>query len=89
MISSQTLIKILNQHDPMKLLSMGAPKDEYKTEVEYILDEINHRQNDIFTLKLVTLLVWEVFTNQFDKYAGPPDNYQSIAEEILDYLQEE
>lgn len=30
--------EVINRHDPMGLLAMGAPKDEYKSEIEAILE---------------------------------------------------
>lgn len=38
---------IINRHDPMGLLAMGASKDEYKLEIEAILERRNQCNMDL------------------------------------------
>lgn len=39
--------EVINRHDPMGLLAMGASKDEYKSEIEAILERRNQCNMDL------------------------------------------
>lgn len=52
---------IINNHDPINLLSMGAPKDEYDPEVKSILSRLRVSQSK----KEVERVVLEEFTRMF------------------------
>jgi len=56
------LMKIINKHDPMGFISMGAPKDEYDLEVKTIIVKLYRAK----TILEVQKLVEAEFLNWFD-----------------------
>ena len=73
------LTAILAKHDPIGLIKMGAPPDEYKYEARLILpllaiDNVNIAQE-----------ARRVFSSQFDtavSRTGPRETYEAIAQDI-------
>ncbi len=70
---------VVNKYDPIRLLRMGAPTDEYDLEIQQILpllstvgsaSEFHDKVHDIFV---------RMFT---DKVAGPKDHYSQLSEEL-------
>jgi hypothetical protein len=78
----QLLKKIINKSDPIGLLDMGTPKDEYESEIRQIaagLDKCNN-END------VTELVYGIFVKMFDEeIAGDKGKYKQIAKIIIKF----
>ena len=69
----------LNRADPIGLLSMGAPKDEYDPEVGTILLRLRH----VSSADDVQRVLHEEFTRWFGAdIAGVPHVYRGAAEEI-------
>jgi hypothetical protein len=77
--------QILVRHDPIGLIKMGAPQDEYDSEAQMICE----RTTKHFSREKIHQIIHEVFVHQFDdgkkglkSIAGPYDNYKAIALEI-------
>lgn len=75
--------KEITEADPIGLISMGAPKDEYDTEVKEIIARID-------TCKSTTdlqELIYGIFVKMFDeKIAGRRETYQNLAGRIFSSL---
>lgn len=54
---------ILVKHDPVKLINMGAPTDEYSSEAQMIWERTTRH----FSQKKIHEIIYEVFINQFGK----------------------
>lgn len=77
--------KILVEHDPVKLIKMGAPLDEYDHEALLIYERIN-RYNSVEKMQQI---IYDVFVAQFGdkrrtaiKTIGPFENYKEIAVKV-------
>lgn len=68
---------ILRSYDPIGLIAVGAPDDEYREEARLIA---NLNINDP---KILAEEIYKIFVHQFDEEsAGGRVNYSKIAEEI-------
>ena len=73
----------IDQADPIHLLEIGAPDDEYEPEIREIASRIGEGTN----LEKVQLLLQEVFAKWFDEcIAGPKELYRAPAEVIWNGL---
>lgn len=71
--------KIMNKYDPIHLLQMGCPKDEYNPEIQEI---IKHKKK-VKNSKEMHNLVYNTFVKMFDKkIAGPKKNCQHLSREL-------
>lgn len=76
--------KEINRIDPVGLLSMGAPKDEYNPEVEEIVKKIGVAKSE----KEVEELVYKTFVKMFgSRIAGVREKYSNLATNISRRLQ--
>ena len=75
-----SLIKsIIDQADPIDLLSAGAPDDEYDAEAKQIVDVLNICSSK----EEVQKKIHEIFIDMFDsEIAGAVDRYENIANEV-------
>ncbi len=74
------LKKIVNKYDPIDLIKIGCPEDEYDPEIERILPLLSKIKNKKELLDKVYL----VFVKMFDKsIAGPKNKYKKISEELF------
>ena len=90
----QDIEQILRDHDPVRLLSIGAPKDEYDHEALMIYERINR----YCSAEKIQLIVFEVFVTQFgtgedmvesaERIIGKIELYQKLAEEIKQVIGE-
>lgn len=70
---------VLRRHDPIQLISIGAPRDEYDPEVGTILP----RLKEASSLGDVQEVLHQEFTHWFGaKQAGPSDLYKGAAKEL-------
>lgn len=77
------LTEIINKHDPISLLKIGAPKDEYKHEINAIAKGLKSCKSK----KEIQQLVYDTFVKFFSKeIAGNFNQYDKIAEEIYSKL---
>lgn len=75
------LREVLNQHDPIRLIAIGAPEDEYDLERGVIAAKLAHCGNT----DEVHTMVYEVFCEYFDAAtAGSRDAYRPLAEHLMD-----
>ncbi len=71
--------EIVNQHDPMGLICIGCPKDEYDTEIAMILKNYADAKDE----DELTKIVWEVFVQCFDeKFVHPKEKYRPLARDL-------
>jgi hypothetical protein len=56
--------KILAKHDPVKLIKIGAPEDEYSSEAQMICERMN-KFNRITAVEKIQDIVYEAFIHQF------------------------
>jgi hypothetical protein len=78
------LTEILNRHDPIGLIALGAPKDEYEPEVETIVPRLSAAENAAD----VTRIVWDEFGRWFGAASttGPESAYQPLVQEVWELL---
>jgi hypothetical protein len=77
--------RAINASDPIRLLAIGAPDDEYEPEIETILP----RLQDAASVTDVRTILHEEFAAWFDPdIAGSPQRYDRAAQEIWAFLQE-
>ena len=70
---------VLRRHDPIELISIGAPHDEYDPEVGTILP----RLKEASSARDVQQVLHEEFTKWFNaELAGPSESYQAAAQEL-------
>ncbi len=71
--------RLVREADPIRLIAIGAPDDEYDTEVSTILP----RLYEATSASDVHRIVHEEFVRWFDAdIAGPPEIYAAVSEEI-------
>ena len=79
--------QILVKHDPVKLIKMGAPTDEYDSEAQMIWERTTRH----FSQDKIHEIIYEIFLEQFDgkkSIIGESEKYKPIAceiKELLDY----
>lgn len=75
------LKRIINKYDPIHLLSLGAPEDEYDPEIKSILKRLNNEQNQGEIERIIT----EEFNYWFgeDIIKGNELAFKKIAREIF------
>lgn len=59
----EQIIKAMNQVDPMDLLAIGCPEDEYEHEVDLIIEAISPDSSDEDILTIIE----STFQQQFEK----------------------
>jgi hypothetical protein len=70
------LLSLFARHDPIGLVKIGAPNDEYSPEVERILP----RLGEAHSVEDLERIVHEVFVSMFDeRLAKSPEHYRDIA----------
>ncbi|MFN4218962.1 MAG: hypothetical protein ACK4HB_06765 [Candidatus Bipolaricaulia bacterium] len=74
--------EVVDRLDPIGLLSLGCPDDEYTPEIERITQKL--RATKELSLAIVQAILHETFVEYFDQeLAGPRDRYYDAAQEIL------
>lgn len=92
MITNSNINSILVKHDPIGLIRIGAPDDEYSEEAKLIISAIEVSKlmkwdNDL-TVEGLKAMVYSIFCIQFDpKIAGKSENFLQIANDIFDLIQ--
>jgi hypothetical protein len=84
----EELLQLLAHHDPVGLLAIGAPKDEYEPEVGTILPRlVALAQSGSNSVPAIRKVIYEEFSRWFGSdIAGPEERYHSIAEELCNRL---
>ena len=74
---------IINRHDPIGLIDMGAPEDEYEPEVKTIIVQLDSKMTE----EQVHNLVYQEFLRWFDDESttGPRDAYKELAKDIYNW----
>lgn len=67
---------ILARHDPVKLIAIGAPLDEYSSESKLIADIVDGS----YTIPAIQQIVYEVFSQQF----GNGTAYQTVDGQLME-----
>lgn len=77
MTVKETIENVLRSHDPLGLIKIGAPDDEYSGEAERLSLLLSHAS------KHECLdYVYKVFCESFDDSAGAKENYVVLAKEL-------
>lgn len=82
-VSVESILDIISSNDPMGLLEMGAPDDEYEDEalaIASILDECRNVQE-------LNEKVFEIFTHFFGDTLDGADKLEQISQEIWNSCQ--
>jgi len=80
------LYDIFNEADPLGLIKMGAPPDEYVSEIEAAM----YRIDEMKDIKTTRVVLHDVFSTMFDKhYAGTEGTYTALAALLFAYLRGE
>ena len=70
---------IVNKYDPIGLLKIDCPVDEYDPEIQQIVPKISEL-NSVDKLQKV---VYKIFVDMFDEsIAGSKENYRQLSEEL-------
>ncbi len=79
------LRSIINEYDPIGLIGMGSPEDEYDPEVTTIISKLDSN----FTESEVYDLVYDEFLFWFGEGSttGPKISYKPLARDIYTWLQ--
>ena len=76
--------EIINKYDPIGLIAIGSPEDEYDPEVKTIVYQLK----DVHTIVQIQDLVHQEFLRWFEEKSivGERDSYAEIATEIFNGL---
>jgi hypothetical protein len=77
------LRSLINNHDPIGLINMGCPEDEYEAEVKTIIVQLGNKQTENEILDLV----YTEFERWFGD-AGNKKNYLPLASDIFKWQNE-
>lgn len=79
----KTIKDIIDKNDPIGLINIGAPSDEYDSETKQIsngLDKCNSEED-------VLNMVYKIFKDSFDEdIAGKKDTFKNIAKQIYENI---
>jgi hypothetical protein len=75
----------IDQTDPIRLLSMGCPDDEYDPEIDEVLAYVTEYADQVSLGERIHQTFVEMFDEQI---AGPPEVYHRIARQILEERKE-
>jgi hypothetical protein len=76
------LRSIINKHDPLNLITIGCPEDEYDPEVETIFEKLKPSNTEEEVLDIV----YEEFIHWFGKSAGHKDSYIEVSKDVYKWL---
>lgn len=72
--------ELVNKYDPIHLIDMGCPEDEYDGEVKRIIKGFKKTSNP----EQLRNLLHGIFVEMFDeRLAGPKENYQLLAADLF------
>jgi len=75
---------IINRHDPIGLLDLGAPEDEYEPEAKTIIVQLDQSMTE----KQIHNLIYREFLRWFEdeSTAGPKEAYKELATEVHEWM---
>ena len=84
--SFNELRTIINKHDPINLIKIGAPIDEYNSEVKTIIIQLKN----MTTEQQVQDLIYQEFLRWFNYecVTGPKDSYKDLAADVFVWAKE-
>jgi hypothetical protein len=84
--SFNELRTIINKHDPINLIKIGAPEDEYDSEVKTIIIQLKN----MTTEQQVHDLIYQEFLRWFnhERITGPKDSYKELAADVFVWAKE-
>lgn len=78
----QVVKEVVDRFDPIGLLSIGCPDDEYTPEIKRITQKLCATKD--LSLEIVQAILHETFVEYFDhKLAGSKAHYRGAAKEIV------
>ncbi len=72
--------EIVNKHDPIGLVSGGAPDDEYHTEIGQIVSLLRNTSNK----EILAREIGEIFKKFFGEIETDEDSYLALSEDLLE-----
>ncbi len=79
------VLDIISKHDPIRLISGGAPIDEYTPEAEVISKGLVKAKS----LDEINTLVHRTFVDLFDNYlAGKKESYKRLSGDLFNLVNE-
>src|SRR5262245_35582032 len=82
---AEAVARAINEADPIGLLAIGAPSDEYDPEHRRIVPRVAHARDE----DTVAAILYEEFVRLFGAgTAGPFQNYAALAVRIWPHVQE-
>jgi hypothetical protein len=79
----ETVRSIIDRHDPLRLLEMGAPPDEYDSLARAIVA----RQSRCVSAESCLEVVSDVFSEAFGAHGASRASYTDLAREIAGVIQ--
>jgi hypothetical protein len=72
--------EIINTHDPIGLIAIGAPEDEYDPEVKTIVFQLKN----VYTIEQIQDLVYQEFMRWFNEKSivGERESYLEMAKDL-------
>jgi len=74
------IAEAIDRHDPIGLRALGAPADEYETQVNAIARAASSCRN----VEEWVDAIWTAFHDSFGESAGSKDNYDQLANEMFE-----
>lgn len=82
----QSVQEIFNKADPIGLIAIGAPPDEYEKEICAVMNRVGQ----IHDIASCNAVLFEEFQRWFgDMIAGTDDVYNKLAEDLFSFLRNE
>ena len=77
------LREIVNRHDPIGLIAIGTPEDEYEPEVMTIIVQLKNGMTE----EQVHDLIYQEFMRWFndESTVGPKNFYKELAKDVYDF----
>ena len=84
LISYDVIKKVIDKWDPVELLCIHAPSDEYDSETKEIFDEMN--KLEFIEVGIVANIIFSVFSESFghDVFTLTIGECRTVAQKIID-----
>ncbi len=88
-LNTRKLVEIMNKHDPLALIKMGSPPDEYDSELNSIIKMwwYGYVSNEDDMLWAVHSIFVYMFGGE--KTAGPKEHYKELAKDLYNAILEQ
>ncbi len=73
--------EVLNSNDPIGLIAMGAPQDEYEQEARAIMQYSGEKN-----VESLSVFLKELFAKNFDIRSAKDEDFTSLAKDLVNIL---